>query len=266
MARVISAGKRELVLARPFLNAAGTLGYAEELSRWIRLDALGAFVTHPVSRRPRTSAGGPRFAPFAGGFMLHTGLPNPGLRAVVRANRRRWARMPVPVIVHLIPQTAEEAADLVRALEALDSVAAVQLGLPESEPGAGLELIQAAARGELPLIVQLPVGVEPGLAQEAAAAGANAISLGPARGAFPREDGDAQSARLYGPALYPQALESVRRLAGNLACPLIAGSGVYTRAAAEALLAAGAVAVTLDAVLWTEPEAIEEGFLSFPEA
>ena len=55
--------------------------------------------------------------------------------------------------------------------------------------------------------------------------------------------------RLYGPALFPQALAGVRGLA-QAGVPVIGAGGVYSQAQAQAMLAAGALAVQLDAVLW----------------
>jgi NAD(P)H-dependent flavin oxidoreductase YrpB (nitropropane dioxygenase family) len=49
--------------------------------------------------------------------------------------------------------------------------------------------------------------------------------------------------------LFPQVLAAVRS-ARRINLPLIAGAGLFQQAHAEAVLAAGAAAVQLDAVLW----------------
>jgi dihydroorotate dehydrogenase (NAD+) catalytic subunit len=54
---------------------------------------------------------------------------------------------------------------------------------------------------------------------------------------------------LYGPAILPLALAAVRTLRRQ-PLPVIAGGGVYRKEDGEALLAAGALAVQLDSVLW----------------
>ena len=71
--------KYELPFRSPFLNAAGSLGFAPDPHSPLDLSRLGAFITNPVSSQPRTPASGPRYLPFSGGFLLHTGHPNPGL-------------------------------------------------------------------------------------------------------------------------------------------------------------------------------------------
>ena len=55
--------------------------------------------------------------------------------------------------------------------------------------------------------------------------------------------------RLYGPSLFPRALEVVYA-AGKLGLPIIGAGGVWTKESAEAMLLAGALAVQVDAVLW----------------
>ncbi|RPI29157.1 MAG: hypothetical protein EHM70_15985 [Chloroflexota bacterium] len=61
---------------------------------------------------------------------------------------------------------------------------------------------------------------------------------------------------MYGPAVFPFALEAVRALAQS-GTPVIGAGGVYTPEQAEAMLAAGALAVQLDAVLWKGGWAVE---------
>ena len=76
--------KRDLELHSPWMNATGMLGFAPNPRGQVALDKLGAFVTNPVSLRPRAPAQNRALLPFPGGFLLHTGWPNPGLRAVLR--------------------------------------------------------------------------------------------------------------------------------------------------------------------------------------
>lgn len=241
--------KYELELATPWLNAAGMLGYAPDRRLPVDWSRLGAFVTHPISLAPRTPARGDRFLPFNGGFLLHTGYPNPGVSRVIKRFGRQWARSPLPVWVHLLVQEPGEAGALVERFENLPGVAALEIGLP---PDAGPDLahaISVSAAGELPLILRMP----PEKGAEIAAALdpelVAAVSLAPVRGVMPGGAGELTGGRLYGPALYPQTLAALQQLV-PLGFPVIAGGGVYTEAQGEALLSAGAWAVQLDAVLW----------------
>jgi dihydroorotate dehydrogenase (NAD+) catalytic subunit len=138
---------------------------------------------------------------------------------------------------------------MVRALESVEGVRALEIGLPpEADKEFTARLIQAGAE-ELPVVARLPLERSLELAQVAIGAGAVAVSLGPPRGALPGPDGRLLHGRLYGPALFPLALAVVQALAkGRI--PIIGACGVYHLADVEAMLAAGAVAVQLDAVLW----------------
>mgnify|MGYP001043021799 FL=1 len=231
------------------MNAAGTLGFAPEPRLHVDLGGLGAFVTNPVSLLPRTPASGARYLPFPGGFLLHTGHPNPGLETVLRRNVSRWERSPIPVFVHLLGQSVDELASMALRLEEISCVMGVEIGFPKD---AERELVRAfiqAACGELPVIARLPFDQVEALAPAALAAGAVAISLGAPRGVLPLPNGHLIEGRLYGPALFPQALGIVRSLA-QVGFPVIGAGGVYSSAQAQSMLAAGALAVQLDAVLW----------------
>lgn len=252
----LAAGKRDLTLTQPWTNAAGMLGFSDEARRLVDLARLGAFITNPVSLQPRSPASGPRLVGFPGGFLLHTGHPNPGLSEVIRRHRRRWAELPCPVIVHLLLRTPEEAAQMAERLEPIEGVAALELGLETMAPEHVAATVDMASASQRPILVRLPLGSSWEAAQAAALAGAAAITLGPPRGALPAPTGGILRGRLYGPALFPLALQAVSLLARQVDCPVIGSGGLYSSEALQAMLAAGAAAVQLDTVLWTEPETV----------
>ena len=254
MPLTLSAGKRDLVLYPIWTNAAGMLGFSDEAARFVDLAQLGALVTNPVSLAPRMPARGPRLLTYRGGLLLHTGHPNPGLRAVLRDHRRRWKGLPCPVIVHVLAGSPEEAARIAEQLEAIDEVAGLEIGLGAAEPHSVAAMVAACAAAQKPVLAQVPVTSAPEVIQAAGSAGAAAVVLGPPRGSLPGPGGVLIQGRLYGPAVYPLTLRAVGLLAGSSPCALIAGAGVYSQADAGALLAAGAAAVQFDTVLWTEPE------------
>jgi dihydroorotate dehydrogenase (NAD+) catalytic subunit len=244
----------DLTFDPPWMNAAGSLGFAPDRHGPVDLARLGAFVSHPISLEKRSPAHGARYLAYPGGFLLHTGYPNPGLRTAIRRYGDQWGRSPVPVLVHLLCQHVEELSQAVQRLEGLPGVAGIELGLPpEIEAGQAKALAQAAA-GELPVIVRLPLE----RAVELAAAltkndlqteSLAAFSLGPPRGLLPTPDGGLGRGRLYGPGVFPLALATVKALSA-FGVPVIGAGGVYRMEQAEAMLRAGAAAVQLDAVLW----------------
>jgi dihydroorotate dehydrogenase len=240
--------KYDLPLRSPILNAAGSLGFAPDPRGPVDLARLGAFFTNPVSLGARTPAHGRRYVSFPGGFLLHTGYPNPGLRAVIRRHTQRWGSASLPVVVHVLPQQAEELPRMLRRLEEVEGVAGYELGLPPE-----LDLASAAgfvrlAVGERPVIVRLPLERATEMAGAIAQAGAAAVSLAPMRGALPSPE-VLLHGRLHGPALLPLALEVVHAVAAQ-GIRVIGSGGLYRPEDIDAMLSAGAVAVQLDSVFW----------------
>lgn len=240
--------KRDLAFRSPLMNAAGFLGFTPDLRAAIPWEELGAFVTNPVSLRPRTPAAPPAVIQFPGGFLLHTGLPNPGLAAVSKRYAARWADSPLPIIVHLMADRPEETQQMVQRLEGFENVMAVELGYAPLLADDILLLSLEMCLGELPLIVSLAAEQVLSLGPRLIQAGAEAISLAASRGRLP--DRDAMlSGRLYGPSLFSQSLELVHN-AAKLGLPIIGAGGVYTKENAQAMQAAGALAVQVDAAFW----------------
>jgi dihydroorotate dehydrogenase (NAD+) catalytic subunit len=258
--------KFDLSFRTPYLNAAGSLGFYPDPHGPVDLAELGAFFTNPVSLGPRTPARGVRCLPYPGGFLLHTGFPNPGLSAVLRRAARRWEHSPLPVVVHILAagmrrDALAELAAMVQRLErspASPALMGIEVGLPpdavrETTSGV-LQSVAETVSGELPVILRLPLDRAQALlpaVEAAVTAGVAALSLGPPRGAL-AGSGDHPTrvhGRLYGPAIYPQALAVVEAYA-QAGLPVIGAGGIYSRLQADEMLAAGALAVQLDSVLW----------------
>ncbi len=241
--------KTELYLQKPLMNAAGSLGFSPDLKTLFNFTGLGGFVTNPTSWAPRTPARGERFIPFPGGFLVHTGYPNPGLRAIIRHYARRWASSPVPIIVHLLAQDADTVERMVRHLEGVEGIIGVEIGLPpEISPDAAYAMA-VAALVELAVIVRLPFEAGPELIAALNMTDINAVSIAPPRGILPGPLGSLITGRLYGPGLLPQALAKTKNLIES-GIPVIGGGGVYTQEDYQSYLDIGAIAVQLDSVLW----------------
>lgn len=246
--------KRDLYFSKPLINAAGSLGFTPDIHNGLSLDAFGAFVTNPLSLRPRLPATQPSLIQFPGGFLLHTGLPNPGINAALKKYAAKWNRASLPIIVHLMADRPEETRHMVRELENIENVMAVQLGFAPLLSDDIIFLNLELCLGEVPLIFSLPheqlLSVGPKLIQR----GADAISLAAPRGAMYDAHGKLVTGRLYGQSLFPRALDSVRS-AAMLGLPIIGSGGVWTEKDAADMLAAGAMAVETDAQLWVPKEA-----------
>ena len=243
--------KRDLFFHTPIMNAAGTLGFAPDFRNIADMGApeLGAFTTNPLSLRPRLPTASPALVEYPGGFLLHTGLPNPGLSAAIKKYARRWADSPLPIIVHLMADRPEETARMVESLEELENVMAAELGFAPLLTDDIILTSLEMSLGELPLIVSLPAEQVLHLGPRLVEAGAQAVSIAAPRGSLNAADGSLVSGRLYGPALFPQSLAIVRD-AVRVGIPMIGGGGVYQQEQAQIMQEAGAMAVQLDAILW----------------
>lgn len=240
--------KQDLHLKKALLNAAGSLGFAPDPRAPVPWHAFGAFVTNPVSLRPRLAASHPAVIPCPGGFLLHTGLPNPGFLRVVREYGRAWSRATLPIIVHLMADRPEETRTMVRDLEGHDNIIAAELGFAPLLADDLVCLAVEMSAGELPLIVSLPSDQFLRLGPRLIEIGAAALSIAAPRGSACIE-GSYVSGRLLGPALHPAALDLVRE-AVRIGLPVIGSNGVFSSTAAQSILAAGALAVQVDAALW----------------
>lgn len=238
----------EVEFEKPLLNTAGSLGFIPDSRASIHFERFGAFVTNPISTRARKPANPPRLLDFPGGILLHTGHPNPGVSGAIKAFASSWARSPVPVIIHLLTGKPEDVRKAILRFEELENVLAVELGFEvDSSPVLVGNTVKLAI-GELPVIAQIPLS-RLDLVESAIESGASAISLGPPRGTLPIPTGKYVSGRLYGPSIFPLALEAVRQLK-QMKIKVIGAGGVEREAQVEDMLAVGAFAVQMDIGLW----------------
>ena len=283
-----------LTLANPVMPAAGCFGFGKEYDQLVEVEALGAVVVGPVTAKPRRGTEPPRTLPLPhcqgragevlppeaggpgeehlppasgglGGVLLHTGLANPGVAAVVRRYGRAWARSPVPVIVHVAGTSPNEAASCCWRLASVEAVAGIELGLPDIASGStGLaevfdevtDVIRAArAAASQPLIVRLPLVWAAALCKAAIKAGADALTVAaPPRGTVWHAPSDRfVTGRLYGPFALPLALHVLRRVAELVPVPLIGCGGIHSAADGLAFLRAGAMAIQVSGALWHDP-------------
>lgn len=240
---------QSLSIASPWLNAAGSLGFAPDAHGPINLNSLSAFVTNPISLRPRRAATPPRMQKHALGILLHSGHPNPGFSKALRQFRAKWARAPLPIIVNLLAEHPDDLRRMLPPLEEIDNVIAVEVGLPpDSDAGLAADLTRAAL-GELPIFGLVAANRMLELAPVMIKAGASAVSLGAPRAEVERAAGGIFNGRLYGPRVFEGTLNITQKLVA-LGIPAIASGGIYHPEQGQALLAAGALAVQLDTVLW----------------
>ena len=263
--------KTGLTLSNPVMPAAGCFGLGLEYDRLVEVEALGAVVVGPITAAPRQGAAPPRVLAVPGGVLLHTGLANPGIAAVMRRYSRTWVRCTVPVIAHVAGTSPDEAVSCCQRLSGIEAIAGIELGLPDIPislnpigPKSGLSdflddvvtIIQAArVAASQPLIVRLPMAYADALCEAAVESGANALTIiAPPRGtAWHKPSEQFITGGLHGPLVLPLALRALRRVAERVPVPLIGCGGIHSPEDGRAFLRAGAVAIQIGGAIWHDP-------------
>jgi dihydroorotate dehydrogenase (NAD+) catalytic subunit len=258
--------KYGLSLKSPVMTASGAAGYGDEYSDLIDYNRLGAFVTNPVSLRPRKATLGTRLRIHSGHLVVHTGLPNPGVKTVIRKYRRVWERLPIPVIVHLIATTPAETSKAAAYLSNAPGVLGIELGLADHiEFDRAQRLVHAATEGgDLPVMVRIPFGRVDEFAPLLMNEGASTLVMtAPPRVVLPPEDRihtedvPFYRGRLYGPVVFPFLLDILSRWSREISLPIVASGGIQSAQQALECLKLGALAVQIDAVMWRDPTLIQ---------
>jgi dihydroorotate dehydrogenase len=238
----------EMGMVSPWMNAAGFLSYLPPSRMEFEVE-LGAFVPPPLTFTPRTPAENRTLISYPGGFLLHNAIPNPGLQAAVKQYGNRWAKLHLPVWLHLFVENEEEAVQMSAIADDLENVQVVEIELPVRISNRARFSILDAARGEKPLIAALPLNeVDREFVIGCAENRVSAVVISAPRGRM-ANNGSWVNGRLFGPSLLPQLMLTLERCR-KIELPLIAGCGIYSVQDGEILLRAGAAALQVDAALW----------------
>ncbi|MGH3134377.1 MAG: dihydroorotate dehydrogenase [Gaiellaceae bacterium] len=247
----------------PILNASGCLDAltAPDVAR-----SLDAFVTKTVTPLPREGNPPPRIAETDHWMLNSIGLQNPGIEAWCEESLPRLDALGIPLWVSVGGFSATDYRIVCERLDELDGVEAVELNLScpnvEEAPETAAELVAAArAATTKPLYAKLSPATWDiaETARATAAAGADGLSLvNTIRGLA--LDPETLRPRLplgaggsSGPALKPIALASVYACARAVDLPIVGMGGVASGRDALELVAAGASAVALGTVLFSDP-------------
>ncbi len=249
----------------PILNASGCLDalVAPEVAR--RLDA---FVTKTITPLPREGNPPPRIAETEHGMLNSIGLQGPGLDRFLERDLPRLAGLGVPLWVSAGGFSAGDLALVCGRLDERPEVETIELNLScpnvEEAPETSAQLVAAArAATSKPLFAKLsPASRDVAESARAVeAAGADGLSLvntirGLALDPVSLRPRLARAVGGYsGPGLKPIALACVYACAQAVDLPIVGMGGVRSGLDALELVAAGASAVALGTVLFSDPAA-----------
>lgn len=242
------------------LNASGCL---DALTVPETARALDAFVTKTVTPLPRAGNAPMRIAETDVGMLNSIGLANPGRERFLAENLPRLRELDVPIWVSVGGFAAHEYAETCARLE--DVTIELNLSCPnvDEAPESAAEIVGACrAATALPLYAKLsPAAWDvAAVARAVEDAGADGLSLvNTMRGM--KLDPDLRpvlgtaAGGLSGPALKPIALAAVYACFRATSLPIVGMGGIATGRDALELVAAGARAVALGTILFSDPSA-----------
>ena len=244
------------------MNASGCLDAlaAPDVAR-----TLDAFVTKTITPEAREGNPPVRIAETEAGMLNSIGLANPGRERFLAEHLPRLRELALPLWVSVGGFSARDYAETCAALE---DVAAIELNLScpnvdEAPESAAAIVAECRAATTLPLYAKLsPAAWDVAeVARAVEAAGADGLSLVNTLRGLALDERTLRpllargTGGYSGPALKPVALAAVWACAAAVDLPIVGMGGVRTGLDALELIAAGANAVALGTVLFSDPGA-----------
>jgi dihydroorotate dehydrogenase (NAD+) catalytic subunit len=279
-----------LTLAHPIVNGSGTFdAIAARRAFGEALDdefPFAAFVSKTITLAPRAGNPPPRLWEAQAGLINSIGLPNKGLERYLAEDLPELQRLPAPLFTNVMGSTAEEIAELLRACDTRERIAAIELnvscpnvhtGLDIGADPVQLERVVAAVRPATgkPLIVKLTPNCADvaACASAAEAGGADAVSLintlramavAPTAAAHGKRFAAGSpwlgggTGGLSGAAVRPVALAQVAAVAKRVSIPIVGMGGVRSAEHARQFLDVGATLVAVGTESFRNPGAALE--------
>jgi len=267
-----------LKLANPIFTASGTCGYADELSDFLDVGALGGFITKSITLFPRKGNATPRIVETDSGMLNAIGLANIGLDRFIDEKLPIISQLKTPVFVNVAGTTISDYVAVAERLAAEAVISGLELNIscPNVKKGgiafgtdpAQVEEITRSVKkvaGSKALMVKLTPAVTDisVTARAAVAGGADALSL---VNTFTAMVVDIQTRKpvlanrtggLSGPAIRPIAVYLVNRVYGEVAkannVAVLGLGGIRTASDAIEFIIAGASAVAVGTATFTDP-------------
>ena len=268
-----------LKLANPVFTASGTCGYADELSPFMDVGALGGFITKSISVEPRKGNPTPRIVETDAGMLNAIGLANIGLERFIAEKISIIETMGTAVFVNVAGTSIDDYVEVTERLAGEKAIAGFELNIscPNVKKGGisfGTDPVQIeditgkvkAVAGSKPLVVKLtPTVTDIGVTARAAiAGGADGLSL---VNTFTAMVIDIKTRKpilanrtggLSGPAIKPMAIYLVNKVYNEAAkdsgIPLMGLGGIRTAADAIEFMIAGATTVAVGTASFPYPD------------
>ncbi|HEX3039281.1 MAG TPA: dihydroorotate dehydrogenase [Caproiciproducens sp.] len=260
--------------SNPLIAASGTFGFGHEFQEFYPLSTLGGISCKGITLAERPGNPPPRIAETPGGMLNAVGLQNPGVDYFIEHDLPWLREQGTVIIANIAGNTPEDYCRMAEKLSDSDvDMIELNISCPNVKQGGvqfgtsceGVENITAAVRKycKKPLVVKLSPNVSDiaEIAAAAEAAGADALSM---INTLTGMRIDIRSRRqiirnntggLSGPALLPVAVRMVWQAAQRVKIPIVGMGGVSKWEDAVELMLAGASALQIGTVLFTDPYA-----------
>ena len=269
----------------PLISASGTFGFGREYGEFYPLENLGGISCKGITLKRRDGNPVPRVAETPSGMLNAVGLQNPGVDVFIKEDLPWLKQQNTVVIANIAGNTSEEYCEMAEKLSDTDiDMIELNISCPNVKSGGvqfgtsceSVGAITAAVRRHCtkPLIVKLSPNVTDivSIAKSAEANGADAISMintltgmridiNTRRPIIRNNTGG-----MSGPAIFPVAVRMVWQVASAVNIPIIGMGGISTWQDAVEMLIAGASALQIGTVFFSDPYApikINEGINRF---
>ena len=258
----------------PLIAASGTFGFGHEYMEFFPLSTSGGISCKGITLKERDGNPPPRIAETPGGMLNAVGLQNPGVDYFIEHDLPWLRTQGTKIIANIAGNTPEEYCAMAEKLSDTDvDMIELNISCPNVKQGGvqfgtsctGVEGITSAVRKycKKPLMVKLSPNVSD-IAEIAAAAesgGADAISM---INTLTGMRIDIHTRRpiihnntggLSGPALLPVAVRMVWQAASRVKIPIVGMGGISKWQDAVEFLLAGASALQIGTVFFSNPRA-----------
>lgn len=269
----------------PVITASGTFGFGREYSEFYPLKEIGGLSCKGITLKPRMGNPPPRIAETPSGILNAVGLQNPGVDYFIERDLPWLKEQETVVIANIAGNTPEEYAQMAEKLsESSVDMIEMNISCPNVKHGGvqfgtscqsvGAITREVRAHCKKPLMVKLSPNVTDisEIALAAESAGADAISMINTLTGM-RIDINTKRPIIHnntggfsGPALLPIAVRMVWQTYQKVKIPIVGLGGISTWQDAVEMLLAGATALQIGTVLFTDPYApvkITEGLTNY---
>ena len=258
----------------PLIAASGTFGFGHEYQEFYPLSTLGGISCKGITLKERPGNPPPRIAEAPGGMLNAVGLQNPGVDHFIEHDLPWLKQQGTVVIANIAGNTPEDYCAMAEKLSDTDvDMIELNISCPNVKQGgvqfgttcAGVGGITEAVRKycKKPLMVKLSPNVSDigEIAAAAEAAGADAISM---INTLTGMRIDIRTRRpiirnntggMSGPALLPIAVRMVWQASQRVKIPIVGMGGISKWEDAVEMLLAGASALQIGTVFFTDPYA-----------